>query len=270
MEAQVCRSKLAAAAASVVPFHCVICFEEFNLTDRTPMVLPCSHTYVCNQCCKRLKRCMECREPLFLPKPTTKPNNNNPHRGTGRYSPSPPAAPQSPPTPIALPIPKNLVLIALMEAAERQSKVEREAKHRRADNSDDDEEEEDEYDLDRIISGMSTLSGPCGTYAVKEEGGLPVVRSNPRRESEDEIEKKDSNADEKKESEDDEQEEKGEPQLLSKGQTVQVVSFYEGVAKLARGHGFVVANSSQLVKGQYSSTFYSMKHRKISKLFFLF
>jgi len=49
-------------------FHCVICFEAFHLVDRPPVVLPCGHTYLCEPCSKRLKRCMECRTSLFLPK----------------------------------------------------------------------------------------------------------------------------------------------------------------------------------------------------------
>lgn len=46
-------------------FHCIICFDAFNLEDRPPVVLPCGHTYLCEPCSKRLKRCMECRTPLF-------------------------------------------------------------------------------------------------------------------------------------------------------------------------------------------------------------
>jgi hypothetical protein len=34
-----------------------------------------------------------------------------------------------------------------------------------------------------------------------------------------------------------------------KGQNLQVVDFVDGVAKLARGAGYVIASSEQLVKG---------------------
>jgi hypothetical protein len=36
--------------ASPFSFHCIICIEEFDQRDRYPVVLPCGHTYVCNQC----------------------------------------------------------------------------------------------------------------------------------------------------------------------------------------------------------------------------
>mmetsp|Transcript_32562 Transcript_32562/g.36074 ORF Transcript_32562/g.36074 Transcript_32562/m.36074 type:complete len:791 (+) Transcript_32562:348-2720(+) len=51
--------------------HCTICFESFNLTDRTPVVLPCGHTFLCLPCSKRLTKCMECRTPLFFNNYTT-------------------------------------------------------------------------------------------------------------------------------------------------------------------------------------------------------
>jgi len=47
-------------------FHCIICFEAFNLEDRPPVILPCGHTYVCAPCSKRLDKCMECRTSLFI------------------------------------------------------------------------------------------------------------------------------------------------------------------------------------------------------------
>lgn len=113
-----------------------------------------------------------------------------------------------------------------MEAAQRQESVQE-------DHSGQDEEDEEEYDLDRIISGMATLSGPCGTYAVKDREGLAVLSMDPRNTQDDE-EKKD---------------EQREPFSLEFGQTVQVVDFEDGVAKLARAQGYILATSSQLVKG---------------------
>jgi hypothetical protein len=263
------RSRIAAAAASVVPFHCVICFDEFNMTDRPPVVLPCGHTYVCAPCSKRLRRCMECREPLFLPaqQQTRNPSVNGNWAGTappmynrgGRYSPQqhhhspqqpPPQEASAPAAPIALPIPKNLVLLAMMEAAQRQCQMQ-ESEASNSEESlaggqdDDDDEEEEQFDLNRIISGMATLSGPCGTYAVREKQGVAVVSSDPRRKQ---------HVDEEKKSQDKDQEQSlnhKEPFSLEYGQTVQIVDFEDGVAKLARGQGFIVASSSQLVKGTF-------------------
>ena len=228
------RSRVAATAAAVVPFHCVICFDEFTMTDRPPMVLPCGHTYVCLPCSKRLKRCMECREPLFV-RPASRTTTSS-YRRYGSPQPSTPVAP------VPLPIPKNVVLLALMEAAQRQQPPEvetnriakegedSEPQRQNEKDFDTDDEEEDQFDLNRIISGMATLSGPCGTYVVKEN--LTVVTSNPRKGGEEE-----------------KKSEPVEPYLLEVGQTAQVVDFDEGIAKLARNKGFVVATSSQLVKG---------------------
>jgi hypothetical protein len=242
------------------------------MRERHPVVLPCGHTYVCAPCSKRLKRCMECREPLFLPVQQQN-RNQNAQQGNwagsappmynrgGRYSPQQqaPLTPKevsAPPVPIALPIPKNVVLLAMMEAAQRQSQMQ-ESEADESENSslghavDDDDEEQ--FDLNRIISGMATLSGPCGTYAVRERHGLAVVSSDPRRKQ---------HVDEEKKSADVERElfqtsplrNHKEPFSLEYGQTVQIVDFEDGVAKLARGHGFIVANSSsQLVKGTLRS-----------------
>jgi hypothetical protein len=44
------------------------------------------------------------------------------------------------------------------------------------------DDEEEQYNLDRVIGGIATVSGPCGTYAVREPrgGGLAVVPVDPR------------------------------------------------------------------------------------------
>jgi Zinc finger, C3HC4 type (RING finger) len=83
-----------ASAGTQVSLHCIICYEEFDLKDRHPVVLPCGHTYVCIVCAKRLKKCMECREPLFWSPPRPPNNNNNLHHLPHRS----PAHPRYPPT----------------------------------------------------------------------------------------------------------------------------------------------------------------------------
>ena len=150
-------------ATSEVSLHCVICFEEFDLQNRTPVVLSCGHTYVCIICAKRLKRCMECREPLFWNPPRPPINHLYPHLGshavgTGRYSRHPRQQHQhphryspgnnaqtTPPHPgsgrgisgqekkeeVALPLPKNVVLMEMIEAKERQERLIMEAKKKR-------------------------------------------------------------------------------------------------------------------------------------------
>lgn len=290
------RSKVAAETAAVVPFHCVICFDSFCLRERLPVVLPCGHTFVCQPCSKRLKRCMECREPLYYTIPKSSSNagggagishTNSLTRsplpysrtGAGRYSPTPSTPPQNNPyhhqhpppavTQVPYPIPKNVVLISMMEVAERQAREKAKMDEtNRLDDTTGSMDDEEEYDLNRIISGMATVAGPCGTYVVKDPEGLALLTGDPGQEhysgeqqpawlpsprgedgrqpgetvdqvppalsvsaSEDSIEVKP-------------------PSLLEKGQTVQVVSFENGVAKLARGAGYILANSSQLVKSE--------------------
>jgi len=130
-----------------------------------------------------------------------------------------------------------------MEAAERQL-----LDLRRAAEQDDLEVEleDGEFNLDRIISGMVAFSGPCGTYSVAADDGVLVQPNDPR-------------SDEKKCCEPGDEDRSHvslqpdlpleEPFTLQRGQTVQVVAFEDGVAKLARGAGYILASSSQLVKG---------------------
>ena len=220
------------------------------------MVLPCGHTYVCSQCTKRLNRCMECREPLFLtgivqPKASATPAVSSHYNNRGRYSPQPQTPEMSRPgqaEKVMLPIPKNLVLMSMMEAAQRQVRVDQGREAAREDSDDQStksstrneaEDEDEEYDLDKIISGLATLSGPCGTYAVKADNELCVVALDPRRRNT-QVEE-DSNH---------ETVNVEPPYPLLAGQTIQVVCFDEGVAKLARGAGYILASHSQLVKGK--------------------
>jgi hypothetical protein len=289
---------------------------------------------------------------------------------------------------VPLPIPKNVVLLSLMEAAERQAlddakrlakearKVKQqqlqqqpqklesprerqeeeedrvvgsdlprrdradgenadlgEASDGEDDDDDDDDDEEEEFNLDRIISGLATLSGPCGTYAVTADDVVVVQPHDPRTSSsaasaagavvdpvpapppclDEEARDEASGDDEKKADEDDDDsfpagilkvvpDEQGAEVapvisdggeatgdrtpvssstlvamgndsddckgslnsrgrsraakraesllVLRKGQKVQVVSLEDGVAKLARGMGYIVLGStSHLVKG---------------------
>jgi hypothetical protein len=250
------RSKVAAATAAVVPFHCVICVEEFCLKDRPPVVLPCGHTFLCAPCSKRLKRCMECREPLFITAPLGNSTRGPPpppplmysRAGNGRYSPQQyhsthGSVPPSPPIQIPLPIPKNVVLISMMEAAARQAKIDTDQVEIESNGSMEADDDEDAYDLNRIISGMATLSGPCGTYTVRESDDLTVIPDHPN--------KRNKKAEEEKKLDGDKEFQVREPILLKKGQTLQIVNFEDGVAKLARGAGYVVANNSQIAKGKF-------------------
>eukprot|EP00547_Thalassionema_nitzschioides_P004615 CAMPEP_0194211306 /NCGR_PEP_ID=MMETSP0156-20130528/9992_1 /TAXON_ID=33649 /ORGANISM="Thalassionema nitzschioides, Strain L26-B" /LENGTH=466 /DNA_ID=CAMNT_0038938817 /DNA_START=11 /DNA_END=1412 /DNA_ORIENTATION=- len=225
----------AAAASLVIPFHCVICFDEFDLQEHVPMVLPCGHTYVCELCTKRLDKCMECRKPLFLyasattSAPVTPARvatsrtsvRYNRSRNTSYHSPPRKQQPKVAPTP--LPISKNAVMITIMEAA-RDQMVDPDVVI---------DADQIDNESNKILDGIEALTGPCGTYVVKDDDGLVVLPSDPRRRN------RGSNPVPQSVSE---------PFHLEKGQTVQIVECDDGVYKLARNSGFIVAGCSQLVK----------------------
>lgn len=239
--------------ATEVSLHCMICYYEFDLKERPPVVLSCGHTYLCELCAKRLKVCMECREPLFWTPPAPKvppmgaANARSPtapsryNRGRYQGPPTPPHPAHAPPAvkeePIPKPLPKNLVLLDMIEAAERQKKLLAEAK-KEEEELDMDEIDEDDPLIEPTLAGMTSLAGACGTYAVKEPLGLPVLPFDPNRQHHDHqsIEEKKSESSVR------------EPFTIEDGQTVQVVTEDDGVYKLARGTGFIVATVNQLVK----------------------
>jgi hypothetical protein len=203
---------------------------------------------------------MECREPLFIlsggrnapPKQPTYPSANGGYALNAHGTTLPPST--APPVAIPLPIPKNLVLLAMMEAAERQNATEKkiQIKHdvdventksnssSSSDDEDDEAEEEHEdeeaFDLNKIIASVSTLTGPCGTYAVRGSQDLSVLSRDPRTTPTINTEEN--------------SEEKDDTIYLKEGQKIQIVEFSDGVARLARGKGFIVCTSSQLVKGK--------------------
>ncbi len=118
-----------AAALSAFSFHCIICFDDFDSELNYPVVLPCGHTYVCINCANRLDKCMECRTPLDVKVGAAGTQNAPLQRGTSAlplqrrphqnryYGPN-----KSSPTPVIvtkrLPLPKNAVLLSLIQASE--------------------------------------------------------------------------------------------------------------------------------------------------------
>jgi len=192
------------------------------------------------------------------------------------------------------------VLIAMMEAAARQ---ELETKKKATESQDDvenDDDDEEEFNLDHIISGMATLSGPCGTYCVavdslkvlsedpkhpvsesysfvtEDENGIAVVPESLRSGEE---KKQDTAFGEDADSPDLDNQyrriQQAESFTLTKGQKVQVVDFEDGVAKLARGEGYILASKKELVKGkllEYDCFSVLVAHRRwlISNIFCFF
>lgn len=235
-------SRASPEATSIATLHCVICFDEFNLNDQSPVVLPCGHTYVCASCSKRLKVCMECREPLFwtpprAPLPPPLQQQRLAHRGYNgtRYNSLAPASQNKSPTrervePIPLPLPRNLVLLATMEAVQRAKMLQGAIN----------QGEQEDAELSRIMLSLEKMNSTCGTYAVKDMEGLAVLPLDPRkripRRPNSYLDKTMNNSD------------LNEPYNIHWGQTLQVVNVQDGVYRLARESGYVVASATQLVK----------------------
>lgn len=190
---------------------------------------------------------------------------------------------------VQLPIPKNLVLISLLEATLQTAEVEKRQ----------DEDYESGDDDEQVVAGMNLLSSDFGTYVVREKNGLVVqplspspshdedeaqaaaverpvaktfvlepdgefesfdlqdplgVQALPTNPSSREAPSFDENRDERpvfREAESSEEQDK-KPFILRYGQTVQVVSFADGVAMLARSNGYIDASDKQLVKGKFA------------------
>jgi hypothetical protein len=230
------------AQESAFSFHCMICFEEFHPDERFPVVLPCGHTYVCNACANRLDKCMECRMPLYTTvragaaaggSSTSSSSNNNNRgggaggrsswanarsgRGGGAGGMSSPTetggmpSPHQQPIKKRLPLPKNVVLLSLIEATELAT-IDVQKKYSSDDQQGtvftggggsasaavappassavnlqirpavftmnsmidaDDEEEE------KIRVGTSVAVGVAGTYAIATRDGLTIVPNRP-------------------------------------------------------------------------------------------
>ena len=269
--------------ASPFSFHCMICFEEFDSDTRFPVVLPCGHTYVCNVCAQRLDKCMECRTPLIeiipqgngctvasvgpeqLPGWSTRslgPSNISRGvggRGRGRIQKT------APPLKRRIPLPKNIVLLSLIEATELATENVQGRDHEPSLQDSpmikpsvlDLEVDEEE----KIKTGTSLAISDCGTYAVAAKDGLEIFQNRPEslaQHSEEDVDtlvrfyNRDNNASDDKSTDQDELPRKESPPgRLSWGDRVQIVSTQNGWAKLARGYGYIRTGTHRLVKGMF-------------------
>jgi len=266
--------------ASPFSFHCMICFEEFDTETRFPVVLPCGHTYVCNECAHRLDKCMECRTPLIeliqqectvvggthteqLPGWSTRNlGHSNKSRGIAGRGGGPNRKPP-PPLKRRIPLPKNVVLMSLIEATELATQNVQGQEHEPSlqdspminpsvlDLEDDEEE--------KIKTGTSLAISDCGTYAVSAKDGLEIFPHRPEslvQHSEEDVDNlvrfynRDNTAlnDDKKTDEDEVPRKEAPPGRLSWGDRVQIVSTQNGWAKMARGYGYIRAGTHRLVK----------------------
>jgi len=213
---------------------------------------------------------MECREPLYWTPPQNQkpapvlgnPGLNNRPGATsryggprGRYSPGPQTPPQASIStqvvkeePVQLPLPKNVVLMGMIEAANRQKKMLAEGRKRNGgtngEGDDMDDSGKNKSKVDPVLAGVNALVGTCGTYVVREPLGLAVLPFDPKKERH----LKKCGDEEKEESEEKKAEVEREPFTIEKGQRVQVIGVNDGVYQLARDSGFIVASVNQLVK----------------------
>lgn len=303
--------------ATSFSFHCMICYESFdNSASRYPVVLPCGHTYICNACGERIDRCMECRTPLYLTfdpnegRTTTNTTTNtpNPHHsssgsadvrgspgsswnrsGVGARSRMPAGGslntshtfPNPPPKLIKkrIPLPKNVVLLSLIEATElATADVHQQMSTKSEDSADDipptpehrpdhkaiiqsmqslDEEERNEEEKIHFATSLSV--GVGGTYAVAAKEGLMMYPQRPAKRIPMEHTSSIGSGGGGTESDvdnlvDDFQrshhlEPKEGAHLLDFGDRVQIVAIdKDGWAKLARGYGYVKADPDEIVK----------------------
>jgi hypothetical protein len=235
---------------------------------------------------------MECRTPLVMTIPRNTPADNKPgpapgrwgssRQGPGQYhtmdSRNNPKTPPQPTIKTRLPLPKNVVLLSLIEATELAAEdVKNGASEQltsltespivKSTNSILDPDDSEEA---KIKVGTTLAISDCGTYAVSTRAGLDIYPSRPSsnyspvtEESEQDVDTLvrffhmdhkldlDNNREFSGNRSGDGSTKDQPPLRLSCGDRVQIVSTEEGWAKLARGYGFVRADASQLVKGAF-------------------
>ena len=178
-----------------------------------------------------------------------------------------------PPIKKRLPLPKNVVLLSLIEATELATEDVNSSQHHanatdspllKPNHSMIDVEENEEA---KIRTGTSLAISDCGTYAVAARDGLDIYPSRPTsvylgpdEEGEEDVDtlvrffhldhKLDFESSDGKGQDDNDIRKDQPPVRLSCGDRAQIVSLEAGWAKLARGYGFVRADGNQLVKGK--------------------
>ena len=151
--------------------------------------------------------------------------------------------------PIPLPIPKNHVMISLMEAAQRKERALMN-KNIRQDSYSYDSDRDENDDIQYVLDGIEVISSSCGTYVVKDNEGLAVFPGNP-------IDMAIKRVPSYFKS----------PPMVRFGQKVQVAAMIEhGVYKLARNEGYIVANETQLAKGKVQVLLLNMVNMMINMI----
>ena len=170
--------------------NCVICFDPFNDQEQYPVILPCGHTFVCNECANRLDNCHECRQSLFVePKQAQaqaivdpsvlfddempkwykplppRPSPRERHRAQSFRKKKVKTPQEFVLDPIRLPLPKNLVLLEMIGVAKATMKKSQ------------GQIDEDQCAEMTAKEGIRALTSECGTYVVKDT--LQILRERP-------------------------------------------------------------------------------------------
>lgn len=182
--------------SAALSFHCMICFDQFDTDKKYPVVLPCGHTYICVECASRIDKCMECRATLFAPdieasKEVQQSANQNvitsrwdiyeqrrrarAYTSYSNQSPQQSTVKKIPKKKTRLPLPKNVVLLSLIEASDLAKQTTRQLGNANGtvpslSSSDEDEEMEQ----NKILMSMDLATSSCGTYAVAKKSGLVI------------------------------------------------------------------------------------------------
>ena len=226
---------------------------------------------------------MECRTPLFVSRRLPQgPPATVAHRGSSYCRTSHYSGPTSSPlrvqavaqeAPEALPIPKNLVLLALIDASANRTDL----------TEDSEKDYESGNDNEQVMEGIDVMAS-CGTFVVKAKEGLVIVpehrsdssicSTNDKENTNHQLMMKVEIGESSKTFVDEHllelsvcrthSEEVEVPiffpetpafemadNRLNYGQTCQVVAFQDGTAKLARDLGYIQAKSDELVKSKF-------------------
>jgi len=257
---------------SSIIFHCLICFESFDCDKHYPVVLPCGHTYICNECANRIDKCYECRKDLFYyvedetktkqqPSSSQRQQRTSPAAGSsyttrpsqsrGRYGGrSVPNnnnnIPKKNKVKKRLPLPKNLVLMSLIEANQNTTSAQRDVAKILSGKEDNASNNNDDEDFD-VGLRLFLENQVCGTYMVTSRNGLRVHEHKPHENGANISSESASNYYEDADLEISTQEIR-KVGMVNFGDHVQVVSIEDGWAILARQNGYVSADESKLIR----------------------
>lgn len=190
---------------SSISIHCMVCYEQFNTDDIYPIVMPCGHTYVCNICASKIDKCIECRASLYketaveVPTSSSRPQYSRRHsmssmasmrtmRSSGRGLSAVATTSSFGNVPTSqelkrerLPLPKNLVLLSLIESSKMAQNTTSNRLLSRGGSSRvldfENTQDADDIEENKIIFGADIANHASGTFAVAKTDGLKIYQT---------------------------------------------------------------------------------------------